>query len=172
MVVLDDDDAQRPGLRPEGNAEPARIAAGLSAAGQDGTALDERSVLLLIEQQRLSQPQRVRGDTCRIAAPDRLPETCVRWLRVEAVNVVRVVQELALFVVEGDVEVPRIHQLADDGVHGRVELGHLLDRAGGVGDAVERVFDLQGSLAVGLERLEIRDACLQRDGVGRRHRGG
>ena len=78
------------------------------------------------------------------------------------VDHVRVVHQLALFVVERDVEVLREHELAHDPVDRRVELGHVLDRARRVGDPVQRVLDLQRPRPLRLGGLQLGDALAQR----------
>ena len=75
-----------------------------------------------------------------------------------------------------DVEVPRVHELADDAVDGDVQALHVLDGGGGVGDAVERGLQALRPLGVrdvaqvgGEERLALdvraRDRDLGRDVV-------
>ena len=122
---------------------------------------DQRPVLRFVEHAPATRRRRVRGDAPRHCRSRSAPGDSGPGIRVEAVDVVWVVHQLPLLVVEGDVEVLGVHQLADDRVHRRIELGHLVDRAGGVGDAVERVLDLQGALTVGLERLQLSDARLE-----------
>src|SRR3989304_51211 len=70
-------------------------------------------------------------DTGRPAGAHRLPDCGVGDVGIQLVHVVGVVEQLALLVVERDVEVLGVHQLAHDGGPGRVELGHLGGRAGG-----------------------------------------
>src|SRR5258708_1280565 len=54
----------------------------------------------------------------------------------------------AVVVVERDVEVLRIHELAHDPVDGRVEVAHVLDGARGVRDPVESGLQLLRALAL------------------------
>ena len=66
----------------------------------------------------------------------------IRDVVVHLVDEERVVHRLARFVVQDDVEVPRVHELADDRVDRPVELAHVLRRARRLGDPVEGCLDL------------------------------
>src|SRR3990172_3238922 len=176
LIVLDDDDAQRPIVRPERDAEPAGVVrCGQPPLSLDRTALDQCHVLGQVQVQRLPTADGISRDAARPAGAHRLRDCGVGDVGIQLVHVVGVVEQLALLVVERDVEVLGVHQLAHDGVHGRIELGHLVDRAGGVGDAVEGVLDLQRAQSVELEGLELGKAPPQGGdlrGVRRRRRRG
>ncbi len=59
------------------------------------------------------------------------------------------------FVVEGDVEVFGIHQFAHNAMHRRVEFLHILDGAGGIGDAIQGILHLLCPLVVHLARVQL-----------------
>ncbi len=70
------------------------------------------------------------------------------------------------FIGERDEEIVGVHQLTDDPVHGRVELLHILDGAGGGGDPVERRLHLPGPSALGLQGLQLGDPLVERVDLG------
>ena len=82
-------------------------------------------------------------------------------LGINLVAVVREVDQLALLVIERDVEVVRVHQLADDLVDPGVERRHVLGGARRLGDAVQGGLDLRGVLVRSLAGLELRDLLLR-----------
>ena len=65
----------------------------------------------------LPGPQDVGVEAAGVAFAKDVPHVRVRKVFVDLVDVVGEVDELPLLVVEGDEEVVRVHQLADDGVH-------------------------------------------------------
>ena len=95
------------------------------------------------------------GHPARLTAAELDPLVRVGPVVVELVDPVGVVDQLPLLVVERDVEVVRVHQLADDGVHRPVELLQVLRRARELGDAVQRGLHLLRVTALGLGRLEL-----------------
>jgi hypothetical protein len=149
-------------LGAERDAQPGTLVRHDPQRGDLG-APDKLLVLgIRAEEERLAQAQRITGQAGRIALADRLPCRRVGDVLVDAVDVVGEVQQAPRLVIEGDVEVLRVHQLADDGVHGRVELGQVVDGAGDVGDAVERGLHVGGALGLGLIGLQLRDTGAQR----------
>ena len=92
-------------------------------------------------------------DPARVARAELIPLVGVRNIEIDLVDVVRPADQLPLLVIEGDEEVARVHQLADDRVHGAVELLHVLRRARQLGDSVERGLNLVGAPAVDLGGL-------------------
>ena len=71
--------------------------------------------------------------------------TWIGEVGVDVVDAVRPVDQLPLLVVDGDVEVLGVHELADDLVDRPVELLHVLSGARQLGDAVQRVLHLGGA---------------------------
>ncbi len=86
----------------------------------------------------MAAAQRIACHARRLTDSERLPAGRVWQVGIDRVDVVRVVDHLPLCVVERDVEVLGVDQLADDLVDGRVERRHVLGRAGRLGDAVQR----------------------------------
>ena len=93
---------------------------------------------------------------------------------VRLVHEVREAHRRFLLVADGDVEVPRVHELADDAVDRDVQAFHVLDGRGGVRDAIEGGLQALRPLGVrdvtelgGEERLALhvraRDGDLGRD---------
>jgi hypothetical protein len=91
----------------------------------------------------LSGPQHVCGRPPSIALPERIPLVRVGNVQVQLVDVVGPVDQLPLVVVQRDEEVLRVHQLAHDRVHRRVELLHVAGRARELRDPVEGVLNLR-----------------------------
>jgi hypothetical protein len=87
---------------------------------------------------RLAGTEPIPGHPARLAAAELDPLVRLGPIIVELVCPVGVVDQLSLVVVERDVEVVRVHQLADDAMHRPVELLHVPSRARELGDAVER----------------------------------
>ena len=105
----------------------------------DLALLDQFAMTLRCDQLRLAGAEHVSRHPARLAVAELDPLVYLGpVLVVELVDVVREVDQLPLLVVEGDVEVARVHQLADDGVNRPVELLQVLRRARELRDAVER----------------------------------
>ena len=138
LVGLDDHDAERPALPAQGHPQP--VLAGLAHA-LDLALGDEHLPGVLGEQTGLAGAQHVGGQPAGIARPERLPGMRIGQVLVDRVDVVREVDGLAVRVVQGDVEVAGIHELADDLVDRAVEVVHVGGRAGRLGDAVERLLE-------------------------------
>ena len=86
-----------------------------------------------------------------------IPRVRVGNIGINLVAVEREVDQLPFFVVQRDVEVVRVHQLADDLVDLGVERGHVLGGARRLGDAIQGGLDLLGVLVRSLAGLELRD---------------
>ena len=142
-VRLDDKRADCPALRPERDAEPARLFDG-DAERLDLTLLYEPGPALVVEELRRTLAQHVRRRAPRLAATEFVPLARVGDVEVNGVDVVREVDPLSLLVVERDEDVPRVHELADDLVDSAVELLHILGGTRQLGDAVQRVLRLGG----------------------------
>ena len=90
-----------------------------------------------VHQQRAALSQGVAGDPSSLAASDRLPGQWIGDVVVGRVGVVRVVDQLAIAVVEGEVQVLPVHELADDPVDGRIERRQVARGQRGIGDPVQ-----------------------------------
>ncbi len=152
---------------PERYAEPVD---GVLAAGLDDTVRHQLLLLLLRQQHRHTGPDHVRCRPGRVARAHRLPQLGVGDVVVDRIDVVGKAQRVPLGVVERDVQVLGVHQLADHAVHALVEL--LLVEGGSrhLGDPMERhlrplVSDALGVVAV--DRVEARVLTVD---VQRHHR--
>src|SRR5438067_6459403 len=150
-VRLDDKRPDRPALRLERDAEPARVLDSY-AERLDLALLHELGPALVIEQLRRTRPQHVGRRAPRVAAAEFVSLVGVGDVEVDGVDVIREADPLALLVVERNEEVLRIHELPDDLVDRAVELLHVLGRARQLGNAV------QGVLHPGGARLLCLDA--------------
>jgi len=88
-------------------------------------------------------------------------------LAVHLVDEVDEAQPLPALVVQRDVEVRRVHQLADDAVQPLQQAGHVALRGGRVGDVEQRALQPLGLLQALDRRLQLLHAPQQRPG-GRR----
>ena len=109
----------------------------------------------------LAGAERVPRHAACLAVTELDPLVRLRPVVVELVDVVGEVDQLPLFVVEGDVEVLRVHQFADDGVHRPVELLQVLRCACELGDSVERGLHLlrMAALRLGELRRDVGAGC-------------
>ena len=118
--------------------------------GRDADELDrplQHHLLDLVErrEQRFARPQHVGRQPTRLPGAHRLPEVGVGERVAGLVDAVGPVERLVLLVVQDDVEVVRVHQLAHDAMDVRVELLHVVRAARGLGDAVQRRLEQIGS---------------------------
>ena len=157
-VALDDQSAERLPLGLEGNAEPVD---GELADVRIESLRDIDSLLLLGDEHRDAGPQQMGGDPGRVADAEGVPEVGVGDVAVDLIHVVREVDRVAFRVIERDIEVVRVHQLADDRVDLPIEVLHVLGGARRLGDPVEGGLDLLRALAPRLVRLELGDAALK-----------
>jgi hypothetical protein len=124
------------------NAEPAAVR-GDNSERHDLIPLDQHLIPLVVAQERLARSEDVRRYAPCLPRADRVPLVRIGEIVVgDLVDVIGPVHELALLVVQGDIEVPRVHELADDLVDRAVELLHVLRGARELRDAVKRVLDL------------------------------
>jgi hypothetical protein len=154
-VRLHNEGSDRSTLVLERDAQPARVL-GEHADELDLALLDQFVVALVREQLRLSRAEQVAGRPTRLVAAELDPLVRLGPVVVELVRPVRPVDQLPVLVVERDVEVVRMHQLADHRVYRSVELLHVASRARELGDSIERA--LHGLLraeAFGLGGLEL-----------------
>ena len=89
------------------------------------------------------------------AAAELLPPVRIGEVGVDLVDVVRPVDQPALLVVERDIEVARVHELADDTVDRPVELLQVVGRARQLGDPVQGFLHLGGLRVLGFDGLEL-----------------
>ena len=153
-VRLHDEDPDRAALGLERDPEPGRF----RRVGADDLDLARRGELphaLVREQLRRAGAEHVRGRAAGVACAEGVPHVGVRHIHLDLVDVVGPADQLALLVIEGDEEVVRVHQLADDRVHLPVELLHVLRRARQLGDAVQPGLNLLGVPTIGLGGLEL-----------------
>ena len=78
------------------------------------------------------------------------------------IDEIRKAQQLRLRIVERDVEVSRIHQLADDVVNGGIKLLQILGRLAAGGDGVKSGVQFLGALLIGdvaIGRVGSDSAC-------------
>ena len=125
----------------------------------DLALLDQLERPFVRQQLRLAGPQHVGGCPPRLPAAKGIPRVRVGNVGIDLVDVIGEADQLPLLVVERDVEVVRVHQLADDGVHRPVELLQVLRRARELGDAVERGLHLLRVAPLGLEPSRARPAA-------------
>src|SRR5439155_23527490 len=90
-----------------------------------------------------------------LAFAERIPPMWIGEVAIEFVDVVRPADQLPLLVIEGDVEVVRVHQFADDGVYRPVELLQVPRRARQLRYAIEGVLNVLGSAMVAVGRFEL-----------------
>ncbi len=163
IVGLDRDDAERPAFRDEGRADPVAIADDTDAFDLAGR--HQLAVGRLVDMGWLSGAQDVGRRAARVPHAERFPDRRVGQVGVDRVDVVREVDGLPLVVVQRDVRVLGVHQLADDAVNRRVERRHVVGGTGRRGDPVQRGLDLFGALVLGLAGLELRDPGAEALGV-------
>ena len=120
-------------------------------------SLDDLLVLLAAQEHRLARSQEVTGQAGGLAGADRLPHSRIRDVEIDLVAIEREVDHLAPVVVEGYVEVVRVHELADDLVDRLVERGHVARCSGRFGDAVEDGLDPLGGLRTREPGLQVGD---------------
>ena len=137
VVTLDDEDAEGLPAAFQRDAEPRH---GVRAHQLDLAALEHRREVLVEGEQRLAGAQDVGGQP--VARRHGLGRG------VDLVHAVGVRDQVGVRVVQRDVEVLRVHELADDGVDRPVELVDVLGRARRRRDAVERRLQLLGPLAL------------------------
>jgi hypothetical protein len=154
-IALRDDDADRPPVRLQRCRHPVDAR---HAEHPDAAALDHLALLGVVNEDRLAVFQHVPGESGGLADADRLPHHWVRDVQVDLVAVEGVIHQAAPIVVQRDIEVLGVHQLADDLVNGGVERDHVLRRAGGLGDPVEGALHPFGSRVLCLASLELCDA--------------
>ncbi len=80
----------------------------------------------------------------RFALAELEPLVRIGEIELVLVDVVRPIDQAALLVVERDEDVPRVHELAYDGVDRPVELLHVLGSARELSDAIQSVLHLGG----------------------------
>ena len=107
------------------------------------------------EQLRLAGAEDVCGSPARIPRAEGVPLVGIRNIEIHSVDVVGPADQLPILVIEGDEEVARVHQLADDAMDGPIELLHVLRRAGQLGDSVQRGLNLVSVVAVSEVRRGI-----------------
>ena len=156
-VALHDDGADRAALGPQRHPEPV-----LGDHTEEGpvSALDAGLQVFGRKQQGPPLSNEVGSDPGGLPRPHRLPHVRVGDVLVHLVAVERPVHPLAFLVVQHDVEVLRVHELADDAVDLGVELLHVLRGARDLRDAVEGVLDLLCARDVGHERASFRGSAV------------
>ena len=142
-VALHDHRADDPTFRPQRDAEPIEPP---DAELFGLSPLEDGVHLVLGEQHRNALPEEVRGDTPRLAGTHRLPDVGVRPVRVDGINEERPIHCASVLVVQDDVEVPCVHQLAHDPVDRGIELLHVLSGARRLGDPVQGGLELGGAI--------------------------
>ena len=90
-----------------------------------------------------------------LAAAELLPPVRIGEVGVDLVDVVRPVDQPALLVVEREIEVAGVHQLADDSVDRPVELLQVAGCARQLGDPVQSLLHLGGLRALGFDGFEL-----------------
>ena len=101
--------------------------------------------------------EHISGCPARLPDAEGVPRVGVGKIGIDLIAVEREVDQLALFVVQRDVEVVRVHQLADDLVDLGVERRHVLGCARRLGDAIQGGLDLRSVLVRSLAGLELLD---------------
>ena len=165
-VALHHEDAERLPVGLEGNAEPARVLRD-DADELDLALLGQFHPPLVRDQLGLARAEHVGRRACRGAGAQLLPDVGVGPIGIELVDVERPVDQLPPLVVERDVEVVRVHELADDAVDRGVERLHVLRGARRLGDAVQGVLDLLGSVPLRLGGLQLLEAHAGGSQLGR-----
>ena len=169
-IGLDGDDPDRPAIGLQRRAHPfdGHLPDDLELA-----LLGEGLVVLRGKEFRLAMSQHIGSRSTCLADAEVVPRVRIGDFGVNLIAVEREVDQLTLVVVQRDVEVVRVHQLADDLVDLGVERGHILGGARRLGDAVQGGLDLRGVLVRSLAGFELRDLLvggsqLVRRGLGRR----
>ena len=119
IVAAHDQGTQRVPIRGDGHAQP--LTAAVDGSGGRAGA------------------QHIGGHAARPACAQRHRDVRRRCHRRVRVTVIREGHRPLRLVEQGDPKARGIHQLADDGVDGPVERGHVTARAGRIGDAMERL---------------------------------
>ena len=145
-VTLDGDDAEGAALGDQWRSQPVSVAD--DADQRDLATLCECPLDGGIDADRLAGPQHVGRQAARVPDAHRLPRLGIRHLQIHRVHVIRKVQRVALVVVQGDVRVVGVHELADDAMDRGIERVEIFCRAGCFGDPVQGVLDLLRSLRV------------------------
>ena len=152
-------------LRHEGADRAAAGTRGAPTQPSEGAARWHRVAALVAARARAVGVHRsgrpVRSRYAVVPAPSSMPKGSHAFgsgISVStSIDVERIVDQPALVVIERDVEVVGVHQLADDLVDRGVEVRHVARGARRLGNAIQRGLDLRGASGVGFTRLELRD---------------